>query len=164
MRENSDGVCDRDAPRPHADSLCYWYNSIPPVPLNNSHLQLNLDLWIAQDVAGGGKAVRVWRLSITTQGWSPGPPDTIHPGDRRNEGLCLRLQPVVPSPDFPFTLAQSKGHTYSVRRLRSRVLDPREKNVTADPINPKPSFKEGKQFRLSKSVHFSRRILRLLCV
>lgn len=58
MRENSDGVFNKDAPRPQADSLCYRYNNIPPVPLNNSHLQLNLGLLTALELAGEGKAVR----------------------------------------------------------------------------------------------------------
>lgn len=67
MRENSDGVFNEDAPRPQADSLCYRYNNIPPVPLNNSHLQLNLGLQTALEVAGGGMAVRFGRLSMTMQ-------------------------------------------------------------------------------------------------
>lgn len=66
MRENSDGAHDGGAPRPQTDRLCYQYNRIPLVPLNNSHPQQNLGLRATQDVAGGDLAVGFGKLSMTT--------------------------------------------------------------------------------------------------
>lgn len=89
MRGNSDGVCDRDTPRPQADSLCFQHNNIAPGSLNNSHLQLSLGLCTAQDVAGRGGAVRLRQVSVTEQSlWAP---DGVHPRG------CRGLQPVAPS-------------------------------------------------------------------
>lgn len=146
MRENGDGVWDGDAPRPQADSLCYRYNNIPPVPLNNSHLQLNLGLWTTQDMAGEAWLRDFgdcrWQREVKQQSLSmPSIPGTV--GDR-DLGLSF-LQPVAPIPGSLCTLAYSKAHTHSMRGLRSRILDPREGNGKVGPINPKPSSKEGKQ-------------------